>query len=226
LKSAEGRETEKWEKKGRKDRGLNFSSGEKEAPEVQDFTTVDTYTGSNFETWDVLVGTPQAKFCKDENVRPIVRATLADGGQVRLYMPAAYGVSSKRSKGEIGVPLGGVDVFGEFDAPKEGMRREKIRMALVEKHEENLRDRKGERRDGRGGCERDEGGCERDEGGCERDEGGYERDVGECVRDEGEHEGQCEGELEGQYEGEGVGQDEEEEYQEQEGEEQDCCWRE
>lgn len=192
LKIAEGRQTEKWEKKSRKDRGLNFSSGEKEAPEVQDFTTVDTYTGSNFETWDILVGTPQARFCKDENVRPIVRATLADGGQVRLYMPAVYGVSSKRSKGEIGVPLGGVDVFGEFDAPNESVKREKIRVALVEKHQESLRERKGERRDR----------------------------WGECERDEGEGEGQCEGEHKEQCEGEGVRQDEEEGYEEQEGEEQ------
>jgi hypothetical protein len=106
--------------------------------EDADFSTVDTYTGSSFLDWDVVIGHARPEICADPAVRPLVRASLVSNERVLAYMPARYGVCGSRNEGELLVAIRDVQVWKEFDAPGEHKRREMIREALVRKRGERL----------------------------------------------------------------------------------------
>ena len=185
VQTAQERDPQGQERKVRKSRsGMSFAMTPpptmptaRQIPDApaDTYTTIDTYSGSNFETWDIVVGTARPHVCAEPEIRPLVRASLVNGVQVKLYMPARYGVDAVRTKGEIGIPFAGVQVFAEFDASSEGERRRKIRVALVEKHE-------GKLVEGRRGCNEEYGdgdGCDEGEG---KEQGGDEGEGGSDER--------------------------------------------
>ncbi|KAJ4353503.1 uncharacterized protein N0V89_005233 [Didymosphaeria variabile] len=106
--------------------------------EDADFTTIDTYTGTRFLDWDVVIGHARPEICADPQVRPLVRATLSNDDRVCVFMPARFGIDRNRSDGELLISIGNVQVWSEFDAPTDGKRREKIKEALVKKSKERF----------------------------------------------------------------------------------------
>ena len=135
-----GRVPEKWEKKGKKPRGRTQILAYPDAHEeqAQDYTIVDTYSGSNYLAWDIMVGHARPHVCADPGKRPLVRATLGSRDQVMIFMPARYSNDALRTNGEVQVHLNNVDIYDEFDAPSEVKRRDKIRTALLRKKKDKL----------------------------------------------------------------------------------------
>ncbi|KAF1976665.1 hypothetical protein BU23DRAFT_565804 [Bimuria novae-zelandiae CBS 107.79] len=107
----------------------------KQRPHTRDetFTTVDTYTGTSFLDWDIIIGHAEAEICADPGLRPLVRASLASQDRVHSWIPARHSNDRTRTNGELIISLANVRVWAEFDAPTEMKRREKIRAALMKK---------------------------------------------------------------------------------------------
>ncbi|KAF2451106.1 hypothetical protein P171DRAFT_427328 [Karstenula rhodostoma CBS 690.94] len=110
----------------------------KYGPQSSEFTIVDTYTGSGFLDWDIIIGHARPEVCADPAARPLVRASLTTDDKVVAYMPARYGSDRNRIDGELGVAIKDVKVWKEFDAPVESKRREMIKEALVRNRNDRL----------------------------------------------------------------------------------------
>jgi hypothetical protein len=125
--------------RSKQERSAKISAAlKKHSAEGADFTTVDTYTGSSFLDWDIVIGHARPEICADPAVRPLVRATLVSDERALAYMPARFGVCGNRTEGELLVAIRDVQVWREFDVPGEHKRREKIKEALVSKRGERV----------------------------------------------------------------------------------------
>lgn len=117
----------------RQERSAKMAAALKHA--ASPLSIIDTYTGSSFLDWDIIIGRARPEMCADPSTRPLVRASLTVDEKVVAYMPARYGVDRNKIDGELGVPMRNVEVWREFDAPTELRRRENIKDALVRKRE-------------------------------------------------------------------------------------------
>ncbi|KAJ4287729.1 hypothetical protein N0V90_012433 [Kalmusia sp. IMI 367209] len=100
--------------------------------------TIDTYTGSNYLVWDIIIGRACAHICADPHRRPLARATLTQDGRVCIFIPAKYGNDRLRSQGELAIAIANVEVLAEFAASTDARKRVMIRESLLRKKRENL----------------------------------------------------------------------------------------
>jgi hypothetical protein len=102
-------------------------------PIIADFVLIDDGQSQRHLDQGIIIGRAKAHYCRDPNVRPVVRAILAKNSAIYAYMSGKYAKSTVK-KGDAQIPMTEVDYIKEFSSiPCTEKRQKAIKHAIEAK---------------------------------------------------------------------------------------------